>query len=449
MSLDPTTNEFRPRRRNSIREILTQISVSLAFFALVAVPLGMYGCQSERANWVAARALNLYSQGNVEQAIQLLEAAVAQSDDATELSTILASTLANHGQAEKGLAICNRILAEQPNSLRALEAKYECEKELRRYSEALETMKSMFPLLDQSRAQSPTRLNNLAYSRALANQELEQALDDMNLVMRQYTRSNYWGFDFPLSLRTESVVAMVQLSRKLGVTELTLPILNREVLKRAQACFELEMELLGEIDDELTTGDNPSRRWEKSNVDPIRNELTQNRGEWSTLLCVQALVEQDTGHVKSSNRKRQLVSQLGFDANSIAGKLPPDPFYIETLRDAAAYLDTYGFLMFKLGDYENATDHLELALASVEIYLLALNSPLHNSSSESPRFEPELVEKLVKRTKLEILKHLVLVNTMTTTGAPLDDPEIRTKLERIDQLERELESGELPQSEGD
>ena len=108
-------------------------------FALTLV--GVVGCETEKARWTFARALNLSESGQIEEAIELMQVAMEQSPDDAEIKMSLAKLLAENGQGELGIGLCEVRLEDHPGDVSARRVRSTCLQYLGRFDESLAAYK--------------------------------------------------------------------------------------------------------------------------------------------------------------------------------------------------------------------------------------------------------------------------------------------------------------------
>ena len=158
--------------------------VILVFLALVVIPVGYYGFNSEFARWKAARAELLYDADEIEQSLELMQRSVEQAPHNQDLKLSFAYKLMRHGQAERALELIDEVIDYSTNPRESIEAKAQCLMYLGRAQESLTYIKSASDYLDTSQYQQPIRINTMAYYRALAKKELVQANEDIAKSIR-------------------------------------------------------------------------------------------------------------------------------------------------------------------------------------------------------------------------------------------------------------------------
>lgn len=361
---------------------MMQWSILALFSMLVLVPLMSYGCRGERVKWQTAAAMTLYNQGNREQAIEHMTkmASDFRNDDAT--SALYASLLAENGRAKEGLAWCEKGLENQSNSIRLIECKANCEQHLGLPTEALKTSKSIDALTSRSEASSSRRLNNLAYYRALAGDELGQARRDMEGVIREQTKFSGWANGFNLNLMDRTLVCAAIVARKMDRQHETLDWLGEHIDEKAAEEDERGVDLTTTVYERMR-GDFPlTESAEKRTTDSLRTRLSESRDGLAFLLLMRALIYQDLGEAQKAEHDRLTMKTLGFDEDKMLSSLPSNPQCFNTLDLAATYLDTYGYVLLKQKSFFKARKNLDVAILASETNLLALDSPLHNNSEE-------------------------------------------------------------------
>ncbi len=395
--------------RSKVTKYLFQLTILAGFLALVILPLALYGCRTERARWTAAEAMNLFAQNETDAAFAKLRQAVDSSSSDNGLRIMLAEMLALNGQATECLRLCDEILESEPSSLAAIQIKSDCQQQLERPLDALATAKSLRPFLTPSQANSSTRRNNLAYYRALANTELDVAREDMLTVLRDQSQNIYWSFDFNLSLEAQAIISIAQLSRKLDRQAEGEELLDTKIIEFERLAYLFDQELLAVINENVKKNGLLSTELEDE-VKNLRVAVQQKRGELAVFLVLRALRAQETGDEDQCDKDRLWAKQLGFDPDELARLLPTDAVYLQALQEAWVYLDTYGYVLYRTGDYEEALTQLDLAVLAGEYHLLSLDSPLRNSSTESPKFEYSRTQAEIKKTLAATYYHRMLVH---------------------------------------
>lgn len=168
-----------PRGRGRRGPIWARYGMLALFIALVALPVMVRGIPREVARWYQAAAVEHYLDERLDEARRSLEQALVWAPHDARLYLLRADWEEEAGEYDAALASCQQALEVGALPLRVLLERSEILWHAGRWSEALEVWKEI--------AQAPagtallpevSRLNGLAYARALANTELEDALRD-------------------------------------------------------------------------------------------------------------------------------------------------------------------------------------------------------------------------------------------------------------------------------
>lgn len=153
--------------------------IILFFVALLLAPLLFNWLPAEIARWHQAAAIEQRLEGDLEGAISSLRKTIEEFPEQDGLKRQLVDWLIAKGDYEQALEETNRLLEQEPNSPRLLLKRSVCYQHLGRFKEgvadnlALLELSDKIPSLDRGSV-----LNGLAYSRALANEDLELALEE-------------------------------------------------------------------------------------------------------------------------------------------------------------------------------------------------------------------------------------------------------------------------------
>lgn len=380
---NPEFEPAKPRRRSFVQNIVLAI-----FCLLVAGPIATYGCRGERAKWTAASAMNLYERGDRDAALKQLEAAVVDSNYDPNLGARLANLLAENGNAKHGLEICDKVLEmhRDPNlTINTVLSQSTCEQYLDRPEQALETLKSVYDLVGPSAQIDDHRLNNLAYYRALANVELQQAQVEIRQAIANLNNQATWptGFDLTLSARTLMAIGLI--SRQLDHQRDALKLLDGEIANLTELESSEDHSLSETIYQAIQDTFPVKLKSEEEQITVTeRLPLNRSRDCLAFLLVTRALIQQDLGNDRQCDLDRARIVKLGYQPDDLLEQLPSLLQCLAAFDQAATYLDTHGFVLLQEGAYVSARENLDLAIAAAEFNLLALDSPLHNSNEEVP-----------------------------------------------------------------
>ena len=354
----------------------TKLAVLLIFIAIVLIPLWYYGFDSEAAKWKGARAQLLYNRGETKSAIATMEAALTQSPKDHWLKLAMSQFLIDDGQASRALKLLNEVLEYDPDSTAALRLKSNCLMYLGRAEEALETVKDHYnQLRDYDEA---NRLNHLAYFRALAGKETETAKKDIDEVIRQ--ASVYaWQETPPMSLEDQTLLAAAYLSRRLGLQDEVLKMLNDRIAFFESSIPRFEALLFDSVYRQISLAFPVPRKFEshaKRNVQIIQAE----KSFLANLYAVRALIFQDSGDDQARDADRMSIQKLGFDEEQLIDNLPDDWQFLVLVNQGAQLLDTRAMVNFaRRKEMLKAKSDLDIAVLAFGIVCQSFDGQVQNT----------------------------------------------------------------------
>lgn len=327
--------------------------------------LGLAGCQSEKAYWEFAKATIQAEEGDLDKAIPQMKQAVLQSGNDPVLTLSLAQWMAEQGNPDS-IEMFDRVLADRTvrsfSSLERsiLQRKIFAQQQLGDFQGALGTCKQ---ILNETTVRSDRMLNLLAYCRALAEVELQAALDDINQAIRYRQSATSWDCGDRFHLRGKTVVANALLARSFLYETKRNPRI--EPIQRATLRIEQAIEFLNDLVDEYEDRTRISRaRYNRLRSRPPRPStiLDGDRFPFSLedaerrycgdKMCLvvartaRALLYQDLENFTASNRDRLRVQELNKDSDEIVLLLPDELESLELLDNfSIAFLDTKGFVL--------------------------------------------------------------------------------------------------------
>jgi len=354
---------------------------------------GFAGCQRENAQWTFAAGMNAREDGDPETAIDLLQEALRLSPGSDNIKIQLASLLAESGQGEPGLSLCDEVLAIYPKHDEARKAKITCLKYLGRFDEALVEHQ----LRDSRKIdKSENVLNGLAYHRALANRELDKALRQIDEAIEKVEGS--------ASITLQTALAVAMISRHVDQQDAAMLVVNNHIAKVAEywgARNSRIGRLLADKEFSRSTGNEQLTKKIEDQIKETGASLDDLGRGLSRLLAARALLAEDLGDIELADHDRRWVRELGFDFDDSLAALPQDRDCLNVLDVAAAFLDTRGFILTLLpwrtlasgsssdfdaegrlndktniirSDYWSATENLDLAIAAAEVRHAALTN---------------------------------------------------------------------------
>ncbi len=367
------------QQRASIGAALKQLVVPFVFVALVAIPILYYGWNSEMARWTAARAEILYRNGEVPSAISMLKKAVERAPHNVDLQLLLAGKLMSHQQADQALAIIDDAIARSADPQPALRSKAECLVYLDRSSEALATLKSLSDYVTSLDFDEPERLNELAYFRALAGEELESAKDNIDKAIQSLQIRTWWLDGFPMPLLDQTILAATMIARRVDQPMIVLKMLNERIDVNADLIAKLDQESSSFVYRCMSEGF-PIKPQYEQDVKTIQQTKYSARQVLSLLLSVRALVWQDLGRQEDALVDRRRIVTLGFDATNLVDQIPDDWTLLYVMYVGAMYLDTRAVVSHarQPGSAEALRD-VDAAVLAMRLLELTDRSALQNS----------------------------------------------------------------------
>lgn len=375
---------FKMPPKNSAMFVGRRASVCLFMVGMAL----LVGCGSERAKWNLAKAMNLRAEGELEEAISLVQVAMEQSPGDGKIRFHLAKLLSENGQGEFGVDLCNCHLSRFPDDPQAHATRRLCLQYLGRFDETLADYKRG---ISGHVSKTSMELNNLAYFRALANEDIEKAAKEIQKAI-DLEEESFQGIRWGVPLRIRTVICAAMISRHIDRRQEVLVQLDKYAAVFETSLNRLERQALSLGDDD---SENRNRR-----------EFVQKN--MALLLAARALVNEDLGKQICVDADRRRMVEIGFPFEEMVDELPNDMACLATLETSCFFLDTRGFvagrldwssplsvfdLMYgkqisyakKMGDYRSALNDLDLAVLAAEFQQQALNTSLFNLYELSPR----------------------------------------------------------------
>jgi tetratricopeptide (TPR) repeat protein len=330
------------------------------------------GCKRETAKWNFAKAMNLADDGELEEAITLMEFALEQTPDNREIKLSLAKLLAENGQGELGIGHCDEYLESKPHDKEAHQIRSTCLQYLGRFDLSLADYKRC---LSGHVARTPLQLNGLAYYRALANTELSKAAVDIQTAIEMEENEN-WGCRYIVPLQVRTAVAAGLISRHINRHDQALQPLNAKIERFERKFANQDLAIKSIITQKMQQGSLTDESFirelrQARTIDRIPEqtlyefkspasfpfaERTENallnarsvaqvqKNCLGLMLATRALIHEDRQCYRSADRDRRRVQELGFEFDKLVVELPGDQACLSTFGDACVFLDTRGFI---------------------------------------------------------------------------------------------------------
>ena len=176
-----------PRRRTSMAGWF----VIGLFISMLLIPVLYAWLPGEVARWYQAAAEEQRLDGDLEGALQSLDRALEQFPDRANLLLTRAEWSRESGDYEQALVDCERALTLAPNSPTGLQLRSQILQHLGRFDEAVQDALKLLELSERRFGLGRgSFLNTVAYARALANADLDTALEEINESIRMIEPAN-------------------------------------------------------------------------------------------------------------------------------------------------------------------------------------------------------------------------------------------------------------------
>lgn len=425
MPTNPESVTTQPRRKWS------GLLVILALVGLVGLPVLVYGWRSELPKWALASIVRQYESGEEDAAkIRLEELAGAhKNDQAIQLQ--LAEWL-TESDPERSFEICERILEKTPNDVLVTTKKIELLVSLERFDDALALHKELNKKFTGGQHRH-IRNNNLAYFRALASDELDRAIVDMDTILA--FSNTFWKEHFGFYLDEHervSVLAAIcnnEFADDVEASEVgsatvkkvsqalrkkALKLLNDVIDLKKREILELQKDskrlVKPEVKNSSDQNDESSDAVDKNQGSRTAARLEQSKTTISALYSLRAKIYEELGREEDSKRDIQRVVNLDFDPNVVLKKLPSGIVAADRLDRLATFLDTRACVHLELRQLDEALADANAAVLAQRTYIEAI------SAFEIYHFDPQVrdieenYEQIPRKDLATLLLHRSLIH---------------------------------------
>lgn len=377
------------------------------------------GCQGESARWEFAQAKRLIEQNQSVEALKKMRNAVDRSGGHWELALPYALELAKN-QDRESIAVCDRILNQKSvqddeELLKiALRTKMDCQSRLGDFEGALTTLKTM---LRERVERDEIDENALAYHRALANQELDLAIVNINQAIQSIASD--WCCGERLELVDKTIVASALLARYFLDESRRDPSI--ESIDIAEERVQRSLAFLNQSVDRIEQKFGKHIPCESGDTSQVNLNRCTARSNLAILLTVRALILQDLKMDANGDRVR--ASQISKDFNNVIQNLPNEPACLNLLSIAAPVLDTRGFIRSKIYAsfselatpqlYQMAHEDLDVAIFACQIQRRALKGQLLNNVNFSVK-KAIFWEQSLQRSEAVLRYHRLMLLEQST-----------------------------------
>lgn len=415
--------------------------VPLTFLvAILGLPLTSYYLPREQARWTEARAVEAQLNGQLPEAIRLMETALERAPEDRSLKLRLAEFHQEAGNPQAAIELCDQLL--KLSSQRSTSALFGAERFLSRlyicklYSElqlgngavALDFAKQREELSPHPR-QTLEGLNSLAYIRALTGRELDQAEWCISEILKRFQRLPDGQLSRPTNLAVQTLTAGALLSRRFERQGEFIPLITANLRRLEDVESEFQQSLLVTATDELQQLPGEQLPGEEFALDP-RVFLARVQQDRAGLLLLRALLQDDLGNVSESLVDRRAARELGCDEKRWLEVLLSDVDALQFGETGSNLLDTEACVRFRIASNQlqkhRALELLDIAIATDELVLVGWQSDLPNQIQLNQ--DLRAWQRNVARGLAVKLRHRreVLVALNIPEQAALDADRIRT-----------------------
>ena len=319
-------------------------ALTLVFFAcLVLVPTLL---RHEPLKWQASQAMVQYESGDRDPAIASLQQVALKLTGDQHIQFTLVEWLTENGRADEAIEHCNRHLEHTPESATWLKFRRESECGAGDFQAAWQTHQELKLLKAQSLSRSAEDLNEQAYFRALAGQDLPIAWSEIRQAVAKVSYdSGIPGFKVPLP--SQAIIAASLLSRHVEAQSIVLPELNRRIDDVRKVLEDRERLLVDSLE-ELSKESFPLNESREELIEDVRLKVDFHRRELAFLTVCRALLFEDQGDHDRCDSDRVEVSELGLQPQTVVDMLPEDSLCHPMATRAIAYLDTRALVLTKM-----------------------------------------------------------------------------------------------------
>lgn len=392
-------NELRSRPESAPRHGRIRSSAMVLFFiGIVSLPILFRGCPSERDRWTAAHAMVLFDRGERDVAIDRYRPVVEKHPDDVPLLLPYIQMLLKADREEEALEIARRIATETNYRQLGYQLMDQCLIRLGRFDEALEAFRQYEPVLKERESQVPdalsrflgapdlrleiraTRLNDLAYHRALAGRELEEARANIESVISELSAQPWYPLEYDVTFVDRVVISIGLIGRQVGRTEEALEQLDGHVRAVERAIERLRQNITTQITDRVRSEFPFSADTEKR-YKQLVFDFALGQRQLAVLLAVRALLYDDLDRDRERDRDRIRARKLGVDPEEVLRQIPIDLDCLRALQQGAAYLDTRAVVLMELGEFHTAWLDSNIAVLAIQILNATYAGGLQNSVS--------------------------------------------------------------------
>lgn len=374
-----------------------------AFVCLAMIPIMFYGTNSELAKWKAARAQLLYEDGDIEGGIEMMEQAIEQSPRDQTLKLELSRMLMPAGRADEALELIDGVVDQSADPRLALDIKSNCLLYLNRPQEALATLKEIPEFSVPGAINDSGRLNQLAYFRALAQEELDDAKRDIDQAVTQHLSYTWWLDKLSMTLADQTLVATAMVANRLGRSDIVLEALDKRIDRMEETQRSSRNQVSEDIYQQIQIG-LPIAEQLEQDLQKQHLVLHSQKQYLAVMYAVRALIHQRNGDREQCDTDRLAAESWDHDPDELLSDFPSDWDLMTLMSSGAQYLDTRAMVTWARDrDFRGAVADLDRSVLALEVLALARDTDLPNTlHDEHGRF---FDEARLNRSEATIRRH--------------------------------------------
>lgn len=335
----------RPNPTDRLGRTASQLVVVAAAVMLVVVPVLVTEMPREVARWYAAAADEMQLENKLDAATAYVGKAITWDPDDLSLYHQRAKIELQAKQWTAALQDCDRVRQLDPESSEVPAIRIAALQHLGRHAEGIAEAKRVVRLSDEDDpAQRSAALNTLAYTRAVANRELQEGLEDAEQAIRLLGNS----------VSTVDPEGYLWFGRAVSAlqnkdNDLALTCLN-EAAKRATALYKQNSDRLRALSVLPQLAIDYARR------------VAMLKAQLCGVLYQRAELLDELKRPEDAKRDRQRVKELTKDGNTSRTVPVPLVEAMGILEVEAMYLDSRGFVHYRLNQLAAARRDLDQAI---------------------------------------------------------------------------------------
>ena len=367
--------------------------------ALVAMPILGGFFQGGFASWHLAQSRLKYRQGERAEALAEVESLAERHPEHLDVLLTRAEWLAAADRDMQALDQIEALAEKYPDNLLVQRSRLRVYQETKRFAKAAELYEQfeLFAGMD-----SATRLNGIAYFRALAGSAVNQGKREIDSSLEEVEDSFQENLDTNAGLM-EMVMASVAGLRGLSTEvpdgveasraanprlvepaqfdALYRATLDKLIARRMEQLWDNRISFPAAIVEPFVHGRSQDAA-QREQIESLRRDRAQVCESLALLLALRALNHQLAGEREAALLDRQYIRGLGFDEQDLLDNLPSPALAAILLDQGGTFLDTAALVNFRVyqANGESASKSLanvqiDVAVVATDALALVINDP--------------------------------------------------------------------------